>query len=149
MQKHTHIHAHTLMHTHSQELIAGYCGIRPLGKWKFFLRIRVLPKTPQHLQEQDPVAFQYYYDQVYSLWLHHWSPIEVICTYMCRYAYKYSSNFGVWPLVIFVSICLVCIALPCNHQSVTTSFSPIIVVSRVGVHSWVNTHLMSQQTISI
>ena len=67
---------------HSQELIAGYCGTRPLEKWKFLLRIRILPKTPQHLQEQDPVAFQYYYDQVKSLWLHHDMTVSLSRMYM-------------------------------------------------------------------
>ena len=28
------------------------------------LRMRVLPRTPQHLLTQDPVTFQYFYDQV-------------------------------------------------------------------------------------
>ena len=32
--------------------------------FRFLLRIRVLPKTPQHLFSQDPVSFSYYYDQV-------------------------------------------------------------------------------------
>ena len=31
---------------------------------RFLLRIRVLPRTPQHLLSQDPVTFQYFYDQV-------------------------------------------------------------------------------------
>ena len=34
---------------------------------RFLLRIRVLPKTAQHLQSQDPVAFQYFYDQVRTI----------------------------------------------------------------------------------
>lgn len=65
-----HLSTHTHTHTHIQELIAEYCGSRPLEEWKFLLRIRVLPKTPQHLQGQDPVAFQYYYDQVWSMCLY-------------------------------------------------------------------------------
>ena len=35
--------------------------------FSFSLKIRVLPKTPQHLFTQDPVAFSYYYDQVLLL----------------------------------------------------------------------------------
>ncbi len=49
-----------------QELLHEYCGLRPLDDWKLLLRVRVMPKTPQHLQSQDPISFQYFYDQVSS-----------------------------------------------------------------------------------
>ena len=32
--------------------------------FRFLLKIRVFPKTPQHLLTQDPVTFQYFFDQV-------------------------------------------------------------------------------------
>lgn len=39
--------------------------------FSFSLKIRILPKTPQHLFSQDPVAFSYYYDQVYNCYRFH------------------------------------------------------------------------------
>ncbi|XP_019852139.1 PREDICTED: focal adhesion kinase 1-like isoform X1 [Amphimedon queenslandica] len=51
------------------DLITSHCGSRPLHEWSFSLKIRVLPKTPQHLFTQDPVAFSYYYDQILHSYL--------------------------------------------------------------------------------
>jgi hypothetical protein len=46
------------------EQLASYTARKPLDQWRFMLRMRVLPRTPQHLLTQDPVTFQYFYDQV-------------------------------------------------------------------------------------
>lgn len=46
-----------------QEVLDKYCGLQ-VNEWKLLLKIRVMPKTPQHLQSQDPISFQYFYDQV-------------------------------------------------------------------------------------
>jgi hypothetical protein len=51
------------------DLIRSHCGSRPLNDWRFSLRIRILPKTPQHLFSQDPVSFSYYYDQILHTYL--------------------------------------------------------------------------------
>lgn len=46
------------------DIISGYTSRHPPNEWKCVLKMRVLPKTPQMLFTQDPVAFKYLYEQV-------------------------------------------------------------------------------------
>ena len=53
---HTHTHAH--MHTHTHLYILSFLSQR------FILKLRILPKSPQHLCSRDKFSYLYLYEQV-------------------------------------------------------------------------------------